>query len=198
MTVQVTRTGLTSAELRRHAARAKDAAASRRMLAIAFVMEGCSRAAAAQACGMDRQTLRDWVHRYNELGLAGLVNKAHGGGARSRLTAAQKGEVAAWVKQGPDVEADGIVRWRLADIAKRIKVRFAVSLHERSVGRMLHGLGFSRVSVRPRHPQADPDAQEAHKKTSPHWSPMRSPRQHAANPSSSGGRTRPESASKAA
>jgi transposase-like protein len=31
-------------------------------------MEGKSRTEAALAAGMDRQTLRDWVHRYNEEG----------------------------------------------------------------------------------------------------------------------------------
>ncbi len=50
--------------LRREAARVKDARASRRMLALAQVFEGKSRTEAAESCGMDRQTLRDWVHRH--------------------------------------------------------------------------------------------------------------------------------------
>ena len=47
-------------------------AAARRMLAPALVMEGHNRSEAAHAAGMDRQTLRDWVHRYNDSKLAGL------------------------------------------------------------------------------------------------------------------------------
>jgi len=62
--VAITRTELTAAELRGVAARARDADAVRRMLALALVLEGHSRRDAAEACGMDRQTLRDWVHRY--------------------------------------------------------------------------------------------------------------------------------------
>ena len=75
MTVAITRTDLDATGLRAAAGRSKDAAASRRMLALALVLEGRNRTEAARAAGMDRQTLRDWVHRYNEQGLAGLVNR---------------------------------------------------------------------------------------------------------------------------
>ena len=73
--VRVTRKDHTSADLRRAAKRSDDADAARRMLAIALVLEGVSRGEAATSCGMERQTLRDWVHRYNADGLAGLSNR---------------------------------------------------------------------------------------------------------------------------
>jgi Homeodomain-like domain len=63
MTVAITQTDLTAADLRKAARQTQDANASRWMLAIALLLEGWSREAAAEACGMDRQTLRDWVHR---------------------------------------------------------------------------------------------------------------------------------------
>ena len=66
---------MSAAELREAAAETQDAKAARRMLAIALVLEDWSREAAAEACAMDRQTLRDWVHRYNELGLEGLFDR---------------------------------------------------------------------------------------------------------------------------
>src|SRR3954451_6374211 len=78
MTVAITRLDLTEADLRAAAARTQDARASRRMLAIALLLEGWSRESAAEACAMDRQTLRDWVHRYNAFGLAELYNQARG------------------------------------------------------------------------------------------------------------------------
>src|SRR3954471_24942197 len=65
MTVAITRKELGAVELRREARRCRDTAASRRMLALALGLEGASREEAARAAGMDRQTLRDWVHRYN-------------------------------------------------------------------------------------------------------------------------------------
>ena len=67
--VAITRVEDGVGELRRAAARMKDAHASRRMLALARMLDGRSRAEAAAMCGMDRQTLRDWVHRYNTEGL---------------------------------------------------------------------------------------------------------------------------------
>ena len=73
--IAITRQELTASDLRSAAGRTKDARAARRMLAIALVLEGVDRATAAQTCGMDRQTLRDWVHRYNAEGLCGLVNR---------------------------------------------------------------------------------------------------------------------------
>lgn len=66
------RTDLTPAELRRLAASSKHANQSRRLLSLAAVVEGRGREEAARIGGMDRQTLRDWVHRFNELGPDGL------------------------------------------------------------------------------------------------------------------------------
>ncbi len=163
--IAITRDELTAAELRAAAGRTKDAPAARRMLALALVLEGADRSSAAASCGMDRQTLRDWVHRYNAEGLAGLANRAAPARPR-RLSPVQLAEVAAWVEAGPDPERDGVVRWRRQDLQGRIEVTFGVAVHERTVGKYLVALGYRRLSVRPRHPKADPAAQEIFKKVS--------------------------------
>lgn len=165
MTVKVTRDDMTAQDLRATAGRVKDGKVARRLLAIALVLKGASRRQAAMSCGMDRQTLRDWVHRYNAEGIAGLANRG-GGGVKPRLTPGQMAQLAAWVEAGPDPARDGVVRWRRADLARRIEVEFGVKLHERTVGKHLGKLGFRRLSVRPGHPNADPAAQAAFKKTS--------------------------------
>lgn len=198
MTVAITRTDLDATGLRAAAGRSKDAAASRRMLALALVLEGRNRTEAARAAGMDRQTLRDWVHRFNEQGLAGLVNRANRGAPPRRLTAEQEAAVAVWVRQGPTLEQHKVVRWRLVDLRDEVARHFGVRLHERTMGKLMARLNFSRVSVRPRHPEQDTAAQEAHKKTSPNWSPPRSPSTRGASRSSSGGKTKPASVNKAA
>src|SRR4030081_3804230 len=95
--IEITRKDLTARELRAVSAKARDAKAARRMPAIALVLEGKDRKTAAETCGMDRQTLRDWVHRYAE-GLAGLKNRK-APGRPCRLTAAQKAELAALVEK---------------------------------------------------------------------------------------------------
>lgn len=166
MVVAVTRHELDAEGLRRAAARSEDAAAARRMLALALVLEGGSRTEAARSAGMDRQTLRDWVHRYNEEGLPGLLNR-RSPGPSSRLSEEQLVELAALVKAGPNLEEHKVIRWRRVDLQKLIAERFNVQLHERSVGKILKKLNFRKMTVRPQHPKSDPEAQEEFKKTSP-------------------------------
>ena len=158
MTIGITRMEHTAADLRRLAAGSGDAAVVRRLLALALVLDGSRREDAARLAGMDRQSLCDWVHRYNADGVPGLSDR-QGGGAKARLSAEQEAEVAGWVRTGPDLETDKVVRWRCSDIQARIKDLFGVAFHERSVGRLLRRLRFSHVSVRPRHPKADMAAQ---------------------------------------
>jgi len=187
--IEIRRRNLTARELRAASAKARDAKAARRMLAIALVLEGKDRKTAAETCGMDRQTLRDWGHRYNAQGLAGLENRK-GRGRPSRLTTEQKAELAALVESGPDTEQDGVVRWRCADLKRRIEEMFGVKLHERTVGKQLKALGYVRLSVRPQHPKSDPQAQEAFKKTSPRRSRPFCPGTPVASHWKSGSRTK--------
>lgn len=159
----IARTDLTAANLRERATRAKNTRMARRMLAIAMVLDGYTRHAAAEACAMDRQTLRDWVLRYNEDGLDGLCDRPHPGRRRS-LTTEQEAEVCAWVEAGPDLAVDGVVRWRRIDLRDRIEARFDVEFHKRSIGKLLRRLNFRRMSGRPQHPKSDEGRQEAFKK----------------------------------
>lgn len=166
MAVEITRPGASAEGLRRVASQTRDAAQARRCLALALVLEGASRTEAARAAGMDRQTLRDWVHRYNDEGVDGLRSR-RSPGRPPVLTASQMAELAEIVETGPDPEADGVVRWRRVDLQAVIHERFGVEVHERTVGKLLGRLGYGHLSTRPRHPKADPEAQAAFKKTSP-------------------------------
>lgn len=193
--VRILRLDLTAKDLRAAAGREKDSSAARRMLALAMVLDGVDRKSAAESCGMDRQTLRDWVHRYNAEGLDGL-HDLKTPGPTPKLTAEQQAELAKLVEAGPDPARHGVVRWRRVDLRDELQRRFGVALHERSVGKVLAKLGYRRLSVRPRHPQADEEAQEAFKKTLPQRSRRNSPIARKTNPSKSGSRTKPASASK--
>jgi transposase len=155
------------AERVRGAARtARDADQVRRLLAIAAVYEGQNRTAAAQIGAMDRQTLRDWVDRFNREGPDGLIDRKPLGKQR-RLTAEQESELKKLVADGPQVETDGVVRWRCVDLQQQIRARWAISYHERTIGKILRRLGFRHLSARPRHLGQDPAEIEAFKKTSP-------------------------------
>src|SRR5215470_8329838 len=128
--VAITRLDLTAGELRRAARKEKNSTVARRILALALALEGSDRKKAAESCGMDRQALRDWVHRYNAEGLAGLRSRQPMG-PRSRLTTEQQAELAALVEAGPDPEQHGVVRWRRVDLRDELERRFGVKLHER-------------------------------------------------------------------
>jgi len=153
-------------ELRRLAGKAKDADQARRLLALAAISEGMSREDAARIGGMDRQTLRDWVHRFNGQGPDGLIN-VKSSGRPSKLSTAQKEALRDLVESGPDPDRDRVVRWRCVDLKRVLEDRFAVDLSEVSLGRILKKLGFSHISARPQHPAQDAQAIAAFKKTSP-------------------------------
>ncbi len=166
--VAITRTELDSVGLRAAAAGSWDAKQARRLLALAMVLDGHPRLLAAQAGGMNRQTLRDWVHRYNEHGVEGLRDTRNKGRAPA-LSADQMQTLKELVLAGPDLATDGVVRWRCVDLRAQIKTRFEVELHERTVGKLLRRLRMTRLQPRPYHPKSDLAAQEAYKKTSPAW-----------------------------
>ncbi len=155
-----------AAELRRLAATTRNANQSRRLLSLAAVLDGMNRTEAARIGGMDRQTLRDWVHRFNEHGPEGLLDDWSKGPA-PRLSTEQRAEIAQLVETGPDRTVHGVVRWRRIDLQRVILGRFGVAYHERTIGKLLKTLGFSHISARPRHPAQDARTIEAFKQTSP-------------------------------
>ena len=123
-------------------------------------------AAAAKIGGMDRQTLRDWIHRFNGSGPEGLIDNWTEG-PKPRLSAEQLAQFAQIVEAGPDREKDGVVRWRRIDLKRVIAERFGVDFHPRYVGKLLKKLGFSHISARPRHPAQDERIVEAFKNVWP-------------------------------
>jgi transposase len=164
--IAITRLDRTASELRSFASKCGDGAQVRRVLAIALVLDGRSRTEAAEQNGMTRQTLSDWVNRYNASGIDGLKS-CHPPGAPPLLSEAQKAELRALVVKGPDPEKDKVIRWRCLDLQAEIAHRFSVEVHESTVGKWLRQFGLTRLQPRPHHPKTDHAAQETFKKTSP-------------------------------
>ena len=161
--IEITNLEYSASDLRRLASREKEGQVVRRLLALAMILEGHSRTEAAQLSGMDRQTLRDWVHRYNAEGLAGLISRV-GLGPAPLLNEAQMSELLALVVNGPDPEVDRVVRWRCADLREQVARRFSVDATERTIGRWLRQLKLTRLQPRPFHPKKDLAAQATFKK----------------------------------
>jgi transposase len=164
--IEITRLDRSAAELRDLAVKTEDSDVVRRLLGIALLLDGWSRQEAATASGMDRQTLCDWVHRYNAADVVGLVTGTRSGRPPA-LSDAQMAELKELVVQGPDPEKDGVVRWRCVDLRAKIADRFSVTFHKRSVAKLLCKLDLTRLQPRPYHPKKDAAAQETFKKTSP-------------------------------
>ena len=194
--IEINRTEHSSRDLRKMSRSAGTPKAARRMLAIASVLDGMSREMAARLAGMDRQTLRDWVHRYNDEGVEGLYGRKPPG-ASPKLNEAQRLEIKEIVLKGPDPAADGIVRWRCSDVKALIEKKYGVVYHERYLGDFLDKLGLSYITGRPRHPKGDPQAQEDFKKTSRRSSRPPSPNTPKVIPSKSGSKTKRASARRA-
>src|SRR6516225_1995326 len=150
-------------ELRLQARRERDGRVSARLIAIANALEGMDRASAARLTGMDRQTLRDWVHRYNAEGIAGLCNRP-APGRRPKLTEGQMAALKAVVLAGPDPAVDKIARWRIVDLCRWVERRWGVSYSDTGMLRLLWSLDLSHRKTRPRHPQSNEAAQKAFKK----------------------------------
>jgi len=159
MTIQITRLEFPASELRRKACQVSDPGQSRRLLAIASILDGTRRSDAAKSAGMERQTLRDWVHRYNAEGIEGLKDRPQPG-RKPLLGEEQLSQLDKLVETPPDPVKDGVVRWRCADLKAQIKRRFGVEISERSVGRILNARGFRKLSARPQHPKADAASQQ--------------------------------------
>jgi transposase-like protein len=108
MTIQITRTEFSAAELRHRARVASDPDQARRLLAIASILDGASRTDAAKSAGMERQTLRDWVHRYNAEGVDGLKDRQRTG-RKPLLDGEQRAKLDELVETPPDPVKDGVV-----------------------------------------------------------------------------------------
>jgi len=139
----VTRTDHSAAELRSIAGRCRDAAQVRRLLALASVLDSRPRGEAAAQNGMDRQTLRDWVHRYNAEGIDGLKSHTSPGRAPA-LTDAQIAALKALVIADPHPAEHKVVRCK-----------------------WLRKLRLTRLQPRPCHPKKVAEEEETFKKTSP-------------------------------
>lgn len=157
------RQDISSTTLRQRAKIEPHGRASRRMLALAAVLDGASRSDAARLAGMDRQSLRDWVHRFNEEGIDGLRDRPHTG-RPPRLSEGQMAAFRALVLRGPNIERDGVSAWTAKDLCRIVEDRYGQSYSENGMLKLLHGLDLSWQKTRPAHPKADRRAQADFKK----------------------------------
>ena len=160
------RSDFDAAGLRQLARKTKDAAQARRLLALASIDEGASRAEAAQIGGVTRQIVRDWVVRFNALGPEGLIDRKPPG-LPSRLNDTHRTALMAVIEQGPIPAVHGVVRWRLVDLVQWVWDEFRVTISKQTLSRELRALRYRKLSARPRHHAKSEAAVAVFKKSSP-------------------------------
>jgi transposase len=160
------RSDFTGADLRRLARRTQDAKQARRLLALATIYDGGSRSDAARIGDVGLQIIRDWVLRFNEAGPDGLIDRK-APGPEPRLNDNHRAALAATIESGPIPAIHGVVRWRLVDLCHWLWEEFRVSIARQTLSRELYGLGYRRLTARPRHHAQAEGAIEHFKKVSP-------------------------------
>ena len=155
-----------AARVRIAAREGKNANQVRRLLALAAIYDGASRAEAAEIGGVTRQIIRDWALKFNTDGPDELIDRK-APGQPSRLNETHRTALAAAVESGPIPAVHGVVRWRIVDLCQWLWDEFRVSVSKQTLGRELRAMRYRKLSARPRHHGQAEGAIEAFKKTSP-------------------------------
>jgi transposase len=139
----------------------KDAAQSKRLRMVILALGGWTAPAIAMSVGMSRRICQGWVYRYNELGLEGLSDR-RGQASKPVLTPEQEVQVCKRLEAGPTPE-DQVCSLRGVDVQRILATEFGVLRSLAAVYHLLHQLGYSYLSPRPRHRRSNPAAQEQFK-----------------------------------
>ena len=132
-----------------------------------------TRTEAARIGGVGVQIVRDWVMKFNALGPDGLFDRK-APGQPSRLKDEHRQVLAAVIESGPIPAIHGVVRWRIVDLCQWLYEEFRVTVSKQTLSRELRGMGYRKLSARPRHHAQAEGAIENFKKLSPlEWRKLR-------------------------
>jgi transposase len=145
--------------------RSKESRYDHRLHGVLLVAQGMSCPEVSRLLGDSSRTVEYWVGRFEAKGLAGLVEGERSGRPR-RLSDEQLEEIDSVLRKDP--ESVGIARglWDGKGLAEFIKKQYAVTLGVRQCQYIFKSLGFRLRKPRPLIARADPELQEAYKKTS--------------------------------
>ena len=152
-------------EMERRIRNAKQAKLRQRLRIVSWAGCGETAEAIVERVGLSRRRVQDWVARYNEHGLDGLQDRP-GRGRKLPLPQQQIEQLKQRLDEGPR-DSDGVCVFTGTVIQQLIEREFSTSLSLSTTYYLLHAIGYSWLVPRPRHPQADPQKQEAFKKGTP-------------------------------
>jgi len=136
-----------------------------RVRMVVHAKQGETGEAIAQRLGYTSRAVRKWINRYNRGGLEGLKDLPRSGRPRHLEPEQEEG-----VRQRLDAGAqpgDGVCTLRGEDVRRILAEEFGAHYTLSGTYALLHRIGYSSLAPRPRHPKADPAAQEEFEKNSP-------------------------------
>jgi transposase len=144
--------------------RSEESRYDHRLHGVLLVAQGMSCPEVSRLLGDSPRTVEYWVRRFEDKGLAGLVEGERSGRPR-RLNDKQLEEINLVLRQPP--ESVGIPRglWDGKGLAAFVKKRYGIKLGVRQCQYMFKSFGFRLRKPRPLIARADPELQEAYKKT---------------------------------
>ena len=143
--------------------RSRDSRYDHRLHAVLLVAQGMSCPEVGRLLGDAPRTVEYWVHRFEELGLSGLVDVERSG-RPPRLGDEQFRELEGILRRSPLDVGMGTNLWDGKTLSEFIQTRYGISLGARQCQRLFRQLGFRMRKPRPVIARADPERQEKHKK----------------------------------
>ena len=143
--------------------RSVDARYDHRLHAILLVAQGMSCPQVGALLGDATRTVENWVRRFEQHGLASLVDEVRPG-RPARLSTAQLAQVDQVLREPPSAVGLGTHLWDGRTLSAYVAQEFAITLGVRQAQRLFRQLGFRLRKPRPVIAHADPARQEEHKK----------------------------------
>ncbi len=135
-----------------------------RLHCILLICDGKTSAEVVALFGDSLRTIQYWIKRYNEAGMEGLRDPIRMGRV-PRLLPEDKEILAQDLRSSPRELGYTQNLWDGKLLSHHLKQKFNIELKIRQCQNMFHHLGFRRRKPRPVIAKANPEAQEAYKKT---------------------------------
>ena len=145
--------------------RSEESRYDHRLHGVLLVAQGMTCPEAARLLGDAPRTVENWVHEFEEMGLAGLLEGDRSGRPR-RLNEKQLQQINVVLRHMPRDAGLGGNLWDGKTLAAWIEREYGINLGVRQCQRLFRQLGFRLRKPRPAIAQADPERQKAHKKNS--------------------------------
>lgn len=153
------------AELMQRARAERNALQRDRYRAVLLALDGAEAVAIAAALGRSRRSVQEWVYAYRDGGIDDL-RPGKSPGRPTKLPREREAELRARLDAGP-LPGDGVCTLRGRDVVRILQQEFGVTYSLDGAYDLLERLGYSCLTPRPLHEQADPQQVERFQQHAP-------------------------------